>query len=90
MDKIKEVTGTVQTTNGKFFSVLGSDRNMYIVEFDKKHLSRFKELKLEPGQLITLSVKTTSMANEVVNVVSSQKQEESNVVEFEMKRACVG
>lgn len=91
MDKTKELTGTIVNANGKFISVLSNDGNMYHVEFDKKHLSRFKSTKFEVGQLLTVWVKNTVMGHDVVDVVV-EEHEESNVIEhnFELKRASVG
>lgn len=68
MEKVKEVEGTVQYAGGKTFYVLGGDGEIYVVEYDKKHLARFKSLNAQPGQQMVVTVKNQGMGNEVVDV----------------------
>lgn len=70
MEKLKEVIGTVCQANGKMVTVLGNDGNMYYIEFDKKHLSRYKDTEIEAGQIITLLIKNQAMSHEVVDIVN--------------------
>lgn len=68
MEKVKEVEGTVQYAGGKTFYVLGGDGEIYVVEYDKKHLARFKALDVQAGQQMIVTVKNQGMGNEVVDV----------------------
>ena len=79
--KTKQVTGTVHYVGPNHIYVLGSDGHMYIIEFEKKHLARFRSLKSEPGQIITVMVKNgNSMSNEVVDVLQDFAQQDKEMV----------
>lgn len=81
MEKTKQVPGTVHYVGQKHVYILGGDGHMYIIEFEKKHLARFRSLNCEPGQLITVLVKNgNSMSNEVLDVVQNFAQQEVEAV----------
>ena len=70
MEKLKKVTGTVHAANGKFFCVIDGSGRLHYVDYNKKHLQRFRNMEIKPGDIISLNVKLESLSSEVIDVVN--------------------